>query len=63
MPGRTLRGQVAKAAAFAKLLVWYGHLLYRRIWGFVRTDAAEDMSTQVTIPGIVSESAFATRAG
>src|SRR4051812_6987586 len=29
-------------AAFATLLAWYGHALYRRIWGFVRSAGAED---------------------
>ena len=29
--------------AFATLLAWYGGPIYRRIWGFVRSDAAEDV--------------------
>ena len=28
--------------AFATLLAWYGNAVYRRIWGFVRSDAAEE---------------------
>lgn len=34
-------------AAFATLLAWYGHALYRRVWGFVRSDAAEDVFQDV----------------
>lgn len=33
--------------AFATLLAWYGHSLYRRVWGFVRSDAAEDVFQDV----------------
>lgn len=34
-------------AAFATLLAWYGGAVYRRIWGFVRSDAAEDVFQDV----------------
>ena len=33
--------------AFATLLAWYGNVIYRRIWGFVRSDAAEDVFQDV----------------
>src|SRR5262245_45650106 len=33
--------------AFASLLAWYGSALYRHIWGFVRSDAAEDLFQEV----------------
>jgi RNA polymerase sigma-70 factor (ECF subfamily) len=33
--------------AFATLLAWYGLSIYRRIWGFVRSDAAEDVFQDV----------------
>src|SRR5262245_13456783 len=34
-------------AAFATLLALYGQTVYRRIWGFVRSDAAEDVFQDV----------------
>lgn len=34
-------------SAFASLLAWYGSALYRHIWGFVRSDAAEDIFQDV----------------
>src|SRR5581483_6068215 len=34
-------------AAFATLLAWYGRAIYRRIWGFVRSEAAEDVFQEV----------------
>ena len=34
-------------SAFATLLAWYGHALYRRIWGFVRSSDAEDVFQEV----------------
>jgi RNA polymerase sigma factor (sigma-70 family) len=34
-------------AAFTTLLAWYGLVIYRRIWGFVRSDAAEDVFQDV----------------
>ena|SRR5947209_6591559 len=34
-------------AAFTTLLAWYGLGVYRRIWGFVRSDAAEDVFQDV----------------
>src|SRR5262245_17001282 len=34
-------------AAFTTLLAWYGLAIYRRIWGFVRSDAAEDVFQDV----------------
>ena len=34
-------------AAFNTLLAWYGLVIYRRIWGFVRSDAAEDVFQDV----------------
>jgi RNA polymerase sigma factor (sigma-70 family) len=34
-------------AAFTTLLAWYGLAVYRRIWGFVRSDAAEDVFQDV----------------
>ena len=34
----------AKAdTAFATLMAWYGGTIYRRVWGFVRSDAADDV--------------------
>lgn len=33
--------------AFNTLLAWYGLAIYRRIWGFVRSDAAEDVFQDV----------------
>lgn len=42
------RGGGATAdGAFATLLAWYGGPLYRRIWGFVRSDAADDLFQDV----------------
>lgn len=35
--------------AFATLLAWYGGPIYRRIWGFVRSDAAEDVFQDLLI--------------
>jgi RNA polymerase sigma-70 factor (ECF subfamily) len=35
--------------AFRTLLSWYGLAIYRRIWGFVRSDAAEDVFQEVLI--------------
>lgn len=40
-------GGPAGDAAFATLLAWYGHALYSRIWGFTRSDAAEDVFQEV----------------
>ena len=37
----------AADAAFATLLAWYGQAVYRRVWGFVRSDAAEDVFQDV----------------
>jgi RNA polymerase sigma-70 factor (ECF subfamily) len=34
-------------AAFTTLVAWYGLAIYRRIWGFVRSDAAEDVFQDV----------------
>lgn len=34
-------------AAFTTLLAWYGLVIYRRIWGFVRSDAADDVFQDV----------------
>lgn len=34
-------------AAFAALLAWYGGSIYRHIWGFIRSDAAEDVFQEV----------------
>lgn len=39
--------RAAADAAFATLLAWYGGALYRHIWGFVRSDAAEDVFQEV----------------
>jgi len=39
-------GQEANAA-FALLLAWYGQSLYRRVWGFLRSDSAEDVFQDV----------------
>jgi RNA polymerase sigma factor (sigma-70 family) len=39
--------KAAADAAFATLLAWYGGGLYRHIWGFIRTDAAEDVFQDV----------------
>lgn len=39
--------KAAADAAFATLLAWYGAALYRHIWGFIRTDAAEDVFQDV----------------
>jgi DNA-directed RNA polymerase specialized sigma24 family protein len=36
-------GGSGREGAFATLLAWYGGPLYRRIWGFVRSDAADDV--------------------
>ncbi len=35
--------------AFATLLAWYGGPIYRRIWGLVRSDAAEDVFQDVLV--------------
>lgn len=35
--------------AFATLMAWYGGPIYRRIWGFVRSDAAEDVFQDVLV--------------
>lgn len=35
--------------AFATLMAWYGGAIYRRIWGFVRSDAAEDVFQDVLV--------------
>jgi RNA polymerase sigma factor (sigma-70 family) len=40
-------GGPAADGAFATLLAWYGGPLYRRIWGFVRSDAADDLFQDV----------------
>jgi RNA polymerase sigma-70 factor (ECF subfamily) len=40
-------GGAGADAAFATLLAWYGLALYRRVWGFVRSDAAEDVFQDV----------------
>jgi RNA polymerase sigma factor (sigma-70 family) len=40
-------GGAGADAAFATLLAWYGGPIYRRIWGFVRSDAAEDVFQEV----------------
>src|SRR5262245_50135517 len=37
----------AADAAFATLLACYGSLIYRHIWGFIRSDAAEDVFQDV----------------
>src|SRR5262249_3804629 len=37
----------AADGAFATLLAWYGGSIYRHIWGFVRSDAAEDVFQDV----------------
>src|SRR5688572_16573912 len=37
----------AADAAFATLLAWHGGGLYRHIWGFIRSDAAEDVFQDV----------------
>src|SRR5262245_61369598 len=37
----------AADAAFATLLAWYGQAVYRRVWGFVRSDVAEDVFQDV----------------
>lgn len=37
----------AADSAFASLLAWYGSALYRHIWGFIRSDAAEDILQEV----------------
>jgi RNA polymerase sigma-70 factor (ECF subfamily) len=39
--------KAAADAAFATLLAWYGAALYRHIWGFIRSDAAEDVFQDV----------------
>jgi RNA polymerase sigma factor (sigma-70 family) len=39
--------KAAADAAFATLLAWYGGSLYRHIWGFIRSDAAEDVFQNV----------------
>jgi RNA polymerase sigma factor (sigma-70 family) len=39
--------KAAADAAFATLLAWFGGSLYRHIWGFVRTDAADDVFQDV----------------
>jgi DNA-directed RNA polymerase specialized sigma24 family protein len=36
-------GESRAEAAFNVLLAWYGLALYRHIWGFVRSDAADDV--------------------
>jgi RNA polymerase sigma-70 factor (ECF subfamily) len=36
-------------AAFATLLAWHGGAVYRRVWGFVRSDTAEDVFQEVLI--------------
>lgn len=35
--------RTAADAAFATLLAWHGGAIYRRVWGFVRSDAADDV--------------------
>lgn len=40
-------GGAGADAAFATLLAWYGAPIYRRIWGFVRSDAADDIFQDV----------------
>ena len=40
-------GGPAAEAAFRTLLAWYGLALYRRVWGFVRSDAADDVFQDV----------------
>jgi len=39
--------KAAADLAFATLLAWYGQAVYRRVWGFVRSDAAEDVFQEV----------------
>jgi RNA polymerase sigma factor (sigma-70 family) len=36
-------------AAFATLMAWYGGTIYRRIWGFIRSDAADDVFQDVLV--------------
>lgn len=46
----TYRGGGPEAeAAFATLMAWYGGLIYRRVRGFVRPDAADDVFQEVVI--------------
>lgn len=40
-------GGAGADAAFTTLLAWYGGTVYRRIWGFVRSDAADDVFQDV----------------
>ncbi len=35
--------------AFATLIGWYGGAIYCRIWGFVRSDAADDVFQEVLV--------------
>ena len=42
-------GGVSADAAFATLMAWYGGTIYRRIWGFVRSDAADDVFQDVLV--------------
>src|SRR5262249_61976181 len=37
----------AADGAFATLLAWYGGAIYRHIWGFIRSHAAEDVFQDV----------------
>lgn len=46
--------------AFATLLAWYGNVLYRRIWGFVRSNAAEDVFQDVLTRLHKQRASFAT---
>jgi RNA polymerase sigma factor (sigma-70 family) len=41
------RARATADAAFAMLLAWYGATLYRRVWGFIRSEAADDVFQNV----------------
>lgn len=42
-------GGAGADAAFATLLAWYGGAIYRRVWGFVRSGAADDVFQDVLV--------------
>jgi len=39
----------ASESAFSTLLAWHGLTIYRQIWGFIRSDAAEDVFQDVLV--------------
>lgn len=53
-------GGTGADAAFATLLAWYGLALYRHVWGFVRSDAADDVFQDVLAKWHRSRSRLAT---